>query len=102
MTQSTRAPWVDSFLTINPREYLANVKCPVLAINGEKDMQVNPDNLSVIKEFVPKADTMLMPDLNHLLQHAVTGEITEYDEIRETISPDVLEAIVQFIKKRTH
>ena len=102
MTQSTRAPWVDSFLTINPREYLANVKCPVLAINGEKDMQVNPDNLSVIKEFVPKADTMLMPDLNHLLQHAVTGEITEYDEIRETISPDVLEAIVQFIKKQTH
>lgn len=102
MTQSTRAPWVDSFLTINPREYLANVKCPVLAINGEKDMQVNPDNLSVIKEFVPKADTMLMPDLNHLLQHAVTGEITEYDEIRETISPEVLEAIVQFIKKQTH
>lgn len=102
MTQSTRAPWVDSFLTINPREYLANVKCPVLAINGEKDMQVNPDNLSVIKEFVPKAETMLMPELNHLLQHAVTGEITEYDEIRETISPDVLEAIVQFIKKQTH
>ena len=102
MTQSTRAPWVDSFLTINPREYLADVKCPVLAINGEKDMQVNPDNLSVIKEFVPKAETMLMPDLNHLLQHAVTGEITEYDEIRETISPDVLEAIVQFIKKQTH
>ena len=102
MTQSTRAPWVDSFLTINPREYLANVKCPMLAINGEKDMQVNPDNLSVIKEFVPKAETMLMPELNHLLQHAVTGEITEYDEIRETISPDVLEAIVQFIKKQTH
>lgn len=102
MTQSTRAPWVDSFLTINPREYLADVKCPVLAINGEKDMQVNPDNLSVIKEFVPKAETMLMADLNHLLQHAVTGEITEYDEIRETISPDVLEAIVQFIKKQTH
>lgn len=102
MTQSTRAPWVDSFLTINPREYLANVKCPVLAINGEKDMQVNPDNLSVIKEFVPKAETMLMADLNHLLQHAVTGETTEYDEIRETISPDVLEAIVQFIKKQTH
>lgn len=102
MTQSTRAPWVDSFLTINPREYLADVKCPVLAINGEKDMQVNPDNLSVIKEFVPKAETMLMADLNHLLQHAVTGETTEYDEIRETISPDVLEAIVQFIKKQTH
>lgn len=100
MTQSTRAPWVDCFLTINPREYLAKVKCPVLAINGEKDMQVSPDNLAVIKAFVPKAEAMLMPDLNHLLQHAVTGEMTEYDEIRETISPEVLEAIVQFINNQ--
>lgn len=76
------------------------MKCPVLAINGEKDMQVSPDNLAVIKALVPKAEAMLMPDLNHLLQHAVTGEMTEYDEIRETISPEVLEAIVQFINNQ--
>lgn len=61
---------------------------------------MSPDNLAVIKEFVPKAEAMLMPDLNHLLQHAVTGEMTEYDEIRETISPEVLEAIVQFINNQ--
>ena len=39
-----------------------------------------------------------MPGLNHLLQHAVTGEVSEYDEIRETISPEVLDAIELFIK----
>ncbi len=98
MTQSTRAPWFDAFLVFDPREYLEKVKCPTLAINGEKDRQVYPDNLTVIKEYVPHAKTILMPELNHLMQHAVTGEMTEYDEIRETISPDVLDAIVQFIK----
>lgn len=98
MTQKTRWPWFDSFLTLNPREYLGKVKCPTLAINGEKDTQVYHDNLDVIKELVPQATTMLMPGLNHMMQHAVTGEIAEYDEIRETISTDVLDAIVKFIE----
>lgn len=98
MTQSTRAPWFDAFLTLSPREYLEQVKCPLLAVNGEKDTQVYPDNLNVIKELVPRAETMLMPELNHLMQHAVTGEMTEYDEIRETFSTDVLDLIVRFIK----
>lgn len=102
MTQSTRAPWFDAFLTFNPREYLKKVKCPTLAINGEKDTQVYPDNLDVIKELAPQAKTILMPGLNHMMQHAVTGEMTEYDEIRETTSPDVLDAIVRFINFTSH
>lgn len=101
MTQSTRAPWIDAFLVLNPREYIDKVRCPVLAINGEKDTQVYPDNLPVIKKHAPQAKTMLMPRLNHLMQHAVTGEVSEYDEIRETISPEVLDAIVNFIKDST-
>jgi len=98
MTQKTRGPWVDVLVTLNTREFLGNVKCPVLAINGEKDTQVFPDNLNVVKEYIPQAETKLMPELNHLLQHAVTGEVSEYDEIRETISPEVLDAIELFIK----
>lgn len=85
---------------LDPREFLGKVTCPALAINGEKDKQVYPDNLTVIKEYVPQAKTILIPELNHLMQHAVTGEMTEYDGIRETISPDVLDIIVQFIKKQ--
>ena len=98
MTQKTRGPWVDTLISLDPREFLGNVKCPVLAINGEKDTQVFPDNLNVVKEYIPQAETKFMPELNHLLQHAVTGEISEYDEIRETISPEVLDAIGLFIR----
>lgn len=98
MSQKTRGPWFDTFLTLNPREYLGKVKCLTLAINGEKDTQVYPDNLNVVQQLVPQAKTMLMPELNHLMQHAVTGEMAEYGEIRETISPEVLDAVVKFIK----
>ena len=98
MTQKTRGPWVDTLITLNPREFLGSVKCPVLAINGTKDTQVYSDNLKVINEHIPQAETKLMPGLNHLLQHAATGEVSEYDEIRETISPEVLDAIKLFIK----
>lgn len=97
-SQKTRTRWLDAFVVLNPREYLVNVKSPLLAINGNKDTQVDADNLTVIKECVPQAQTMLMPGLNHLMQHAVTGEVDEYGAIRETISPDVLDAIVKFVK----
>jgi len=102
MTQRARTPWFDAFLSLNPRDYIRKVKCPVLAVNGDKDTQVSPDNLEVIRQLAPKARTMLMPGLNHMLQHAVTGEITEYNEIRETISPDVLDAILRFIEEHGH
>lgn len=94
---NTRSKWFDTFVTLNPGESLKKVKCPILAVNGEKDTQVYPDNLTVIKELAPQARTMLMPGLNHLMQHATTGDVAEYAEIRETISPEVLDAIVEFI-----
>lgn len=102
MTEKSRGPWFDTFLSINPRDYLRNIKCPLLAINGEKDLQVYPDNLEVIKEYAPEAQIRLMPGLNHLLQHAVTGEVSEYYEIRETTAPEALEAIASFIRNITN
>lgn len=95
--QRTRTPWLDALIGLNPQEYIKNIKCPLLAVNGEKDTQVRPDNLTVIKELAPHARIMSMPGLNHLMQHAATGGVEEYGDIRETISPEVLDAIVQFI-----
>lgn len=92
-----RGPWFDAFLTLNPREYIAKVKCPALALNGDRDTQVNPDNLQVIKELAPQSQVVVMAGLNHLMQHAETGEVAEYGEISETISTDVLNAITSFI-----
>lgn len=100
-TQKLRTSWFDILLGINPEEDIANIKCPLLAINGDKDTQVEAvPNLAVISKNCPKAEIRMMPSLNHMLQHALTGDTAEYDEIRETISPEVLEIILEFITKQ--
>lgn len=100
-TQKIRTPWFDTLITINPQTFLSKIKCPVLAINGDKDTQVEAGaNIGIIKKNIPKAETHIMPGLNHLMQHCETGEMAEYDSIRETISPEVLDLILSFILRR--
>jgi fermentation-respiration switch protein FrsA (DUF1100 family) len=77
----------------------------VLALNGEKDMQVNYEqNLPAIKAALnsggnKKVKTMALPDLNHLFQHCTTGALAEYITIEETFSPEALGIITKWIKK---
>lgn len=93
------SPWFTTFLTLYPSEYITQITCPVLAINGEKDTQVEAaSNLGLIKELLPDATIQSLPDLNHMLQHADTGDVSEYISIRETISPEVLDLILSFIQ----
>ncbi|MDE5612646.1 MAG: alpha/beta hydrolase [Odoribacter sp.] len=98
VAQKARTPWFDAILTLNPRESLSKIECALLAINGDKDTQVEAEtNLAVIKKLVPRAVARKMPSLNHLMQRATTGEVSEYGEIRETISPEVLAMMLDFI-----
>lgn len=99
MSQKKRTPWFDAFIGLDPRAFLGNIRCPLLAVNGDRDIQVDVRNLDVIREYVPEADIRLMPGLNHLMQHAVTGGPDEYGVISETISPEVLDIIAGFIKQ---
>ena len=93
--------YFNSLISLDPIPALKKIKCPVLAINGTKDTQVNAEtNLKSIRNNVKKAEIHSMDDLNHLLQHAMTGEMSEYGEINETISPEVLNIITDFIKRQ--
>ncbi len=86
---------------------MSKVKCSVLAVNGEKDTQVNAaENLAVIKEILTKSgnkdfETKELPGLNHLLQTAKTGDVSEYEKIDETMSPAALNIICSWIKLHT-
>ena len=96
---TSRSPWLDCFVSLDPTPWLENVRCPLLAINGTKDTQVEAEsNLASIAARVPHAKIMSVAGLNHLMQHAETGETDEYGEIRETIAPEVLDAIVEFCR----
>jgi len=97
------SPWFRCFLTFDPVDYLSNVKCPVLAINGELDLQVPPEeNLQAIEKALifggnPNYEIKELKGLNHLFQTAKTGSPTEYSKIGETIAPVALETISNWI-----
>lgn len=105
--QSLLSPWLKFFLTYDPKPTLSKVKCPVLAINGEKDLQVPPkENLSAIEEALKTGGNQNytikeFPGFNHLFQTAQTGLPAEYAKIEETISPEVLKIISDWILEQT-
>ncbi len=99
-TKATANIWMKRFLELDPKEYIAKVTCPTLALNGEKDLQVIAErNIPIIKELIPSATTKVYPGLNHLFQHCTTGNPTEYYSIEETISPEVLTDMIEWIKQ---
>ena len=135
LSASLKTPYMKYFLGMNVSDILGSVKCPVMALNGTKDTQVDCDrNLSLLRqglsggysESVPVTDSgsergsgcgshsrsASVPDntsvnvikaeagLNHLFQHCRTGEVSEYKEIEETFSPDVLTEMIAWLHLR--
>jgi uncharacterized protein len=93
--------WFRYFIMTNPSTFWKKVKCPVLALNGEKDLQVAAaENLPAIEKALKgniSAKTVLLPGLNHLFQHCKTGLPAEYSTIEETFSPEALKIIADWI-----
>jgi hypothetical protein len=99
------APWMRTFLAIDPVPYLEKVHVPVLALAGERDLQVPKDNLPIIERALQRAKNRdatvkLIPGVNHLFQHCKTGGIGEYGAIEETFAPEALQQITDWIAAR--
>ena len=98
------SPWMYYFLRYDPTDAIVKTNCPALLLNGSKDLQViASQNLPGYEKIIAehgKTNLTLreLPDLNHLFQHCETGSPNEYFEIEETISPEVLQRIVDFVK----
>jgi len=99
--------WFRYFLDYDPLPTLKKVQCPVLVLNGSKDLQVPAaENLALIQKALEEAgnkeiSVKEIPDLNHLLQHAESGTPAEYGAIEETISPEVLQLISDWAAKHS-
>jgi pimeloyl-ACP methyl ester carboxylesterase len=100
-------PWMQYFIRYNPAIILKDVKCPVLALNGEKDLQVPPKiNLEAIKKGLVKGGnknvtTIELAGLNHLFQECKTCLPDEYGKIEQTFSPVALQEIKKWISEKT-
>ena len=99
---SFRTPYMEFFLGLDLSASLSGITCPVMALNGTKDTQVQCDrNIAVLKAGLPSNSSSVIraeDGLNHLFQHCVTGEVSEYKSIEETFSPEVLSEMIAWIK----
>lgn len=103
LMKAFRSPWINYLLAYEPAINISKLKCPVLALNGEKDVQVDAVlNLAGIDRAVradnKRVTTQVMPDLNHLFQHCKTCTIGEYAELTETFAPEALQAIGDWLQ----
>ena len=102
-TNQITSNWWYTFIKMDPAVALAKVKCPVLALNGSKDLQVPAEvNLQVIEKTLAKAGNKkvtakILPNLNHLFQECKTGSPDEYEKIEQTFSPIALEEISNWV-----
>jgi uncharacterized protein len=105
--ETMNQPWFRAFLTYDPKPTLRALTCPVLAIIGEKDLQVPAkENAALIEEALKAGgnkdfSVQILPGLNHLLQTATTGLPTEYARIEETIAPSALTIMSDWIRVHT-
>jgi pimeloyl-ACP methyl ester carboxylesterase len=103
IVESYSSPWLINFIKYDPKNTLERLECPLFALNGERDLQVPAkENLEVL-EHISNIDSSKKftlksyPDLNHLFQECKTGTLMEYGQIEQTLSPQVLQDIAEWI-----
>lgn len=96
-----QTPYMIYLLSLDMRPLLGQITCPVLALNGSKDIQVDHEiNLGALRDGLPANSESVIESvegLNHLFQHCDTGAVTEYRDIEETFSPEVLDMIIRWL-----
>lgn len=95
--------WVRWFLDYDPQPAIAQIQCPVMALNGSKDLQVlASQNLPALRRTLPADKRHLIKQydgLNHLFQHSDTGQPSEYGDIEETFSDEAISDIAAWLQQ---
>ena len=99
---SVATPWMRTFLTLNPADYIAKMRCPLLALGGEKDCQVPAiENLQAIADICQRNsvpyNVTLLTGINHLGQMSETGSVDEYATLGQAPDDKVLENLVNWL-----
>ncbi|WP_207534537.1 alpha/beta fold hydrolase [Desertivirga arenae] len=103
--RTATGPWYRYFMQFDPKPFMKGLKMPVLAINGDKDLFVaGKENLANWKNYLQEGGnknvtTVLLPGVNHLLQHCKTCTAQEYASLEETIAPEILQTITSWLKE---
>ena len=93
-------PYMRYFLNLDLTDLIGKIRCPVLALNGTNDRQVDcEENLSILRRGLKGPKTVLaIEGVNHLFQHCTTGDPSEYKDIEETFAPNVIQLVIEWLK----
>ncbi len=101
MTISDKSAWMKAFIDMDATPYVKATTCPVLALAGDRDLNVpvsiNNPSLEANLKKQPKTKIKVYPGLSHLFQHSATGNPMDAAKIDETIAPEVLTDIAEWI-----
>ena len=101
-----QSPWTQFFLAHDPAENWAQVTVPALAIFGGLDVQVDAaQNAPAVEAALEQASNpdftvVTLPDMNHILQRAVTGGLDEYGTLEPVLHPDLMPLIIDWLAER--
>ena len=97
-----QSPYMKHFLSLDMRPLLGDIICPVMAVNGTKDVQVDfTANLEALRAGLPSLGNHCIEaveGVNHLFQHCSSGAVSEYRELEESFAPEVLDKIAKWLK----
>lgn len=103
MNQQLLSPWFFALFKIEPKAFIKKVRCPVMALNGSFDLQVEAStNLAAMKKYLKKNSLHhfeTIPGVNHLFQECMTGSPSEYGDIEQTFAPQVLDKMVNWLNQ---
>jgi pimeloyl-ACP methyl ester carboxylesterase len=93
--------WFSEFLALDPSISAAGCSCPVLAVYGSLDLQVDPDvngpGMQAVLESDPSSSVVVLEGVNHLFQTAVTGGIEEYGTLEEAFDPALMPLLLSWL-----
>jgi pimeloyl-ACP methyl ester carboxylesterase len=99
------SPWRRNWIAYDHIAGLCALTCPVLVVFAEQDLQTTPlwhaPRIEAALAGRPGARTVTLPGLNHFLQRAVTGAPSEYADIEETVAPEALATVCDWVAQTT-
>ncbi len=96
-------PYLISWFRYDPAELIKNLKCPVLIVQGDKDIQVDLQESEILAKAAPTGKYLIIKDMNHILK-TIAGDMQEnvasYTNPALPVNDELVKNIVEFIKQK--
>ena len=98
------ARWFREYMAHDPADDLRAIRCPVLAITGRNDVQVDPDDVARLRQLLDSAFSGATPEaLTHILRrHPTRGFATYPAQLKHPVDPELLEQVCTWVARANY